>query len=107
MAPNPTPLTTTNWRSELPVLTGRVVTLREPVAHDLGPIVDLLSLTDATRFGVDDPITDLSAQELLERIARDRAAGVAFTHAITLTTSRGLVGLTQVRQLDPAFEAAE
>jgi RimJ/RimL family protein N-acetyltransferase len=97
----------TTWRKELPVLTGRVVTLREPAAHDLGPIVDLLSLTDATRFGLEDPITELSAQELIDRVVRDRATGYAFTYAITLSTSRALVGLSQVRQLDPSFEAAE
>jgi RimJ/RimL family protein N-acetyltransferase len=107
MSPNSTAIGTTNWRTELPALTGRIVTLREPATHDLGPIVDLLSLADATRFGLDDPISELSAQELLERVGRDRAAGLAFTYAVTLATSRSLVGLVQVRQLDPAFEAAE
>ena len=41
------------------------------------------------------------------RAARDRAAGLAATFAITLTASRTLVGLVQIRQLDPSFEAAE
>jgi RimJ/RimL family protein N-acetyltransferase len=107
MSPNPKAIDTTNWRTGLPTLTGRSVTLREPAAHDLGPIVDLLSLADATRFGLDDPISELSAQELLERAARDRAAGRAFIYAITISTSRAFVGLVQVRQLDPAFETAE
>src|SRR5438270_10917820 len=107
MSLNPSVVGTPDWRAELPALTGRIVTLREPSAQDLGPVVDLLSLADATRFGLDDPISELSAQELLERVVRDRAAGLAFTYAITLATSRSLVGLVQVRQLDPAFEAAE
>jgi RimJ/RimL family protein N-acetyltransferase len=97
----------TSWRAELPVLHGRTVTLREPVATDLGPLVDLLSLADATRFGLDEPVTDFAVQQLIERAARDRAAGASFTFVIALGTSRTPAGLIQVRQLDPAFEAAE
>ena len=50
---------------------------------------------------------DLSVQELIERAARERAAGLSFTYAIVLTAARAIVGLAQVRQLDPTFEAAE
>ena len=95
------------WRSELPPLTGRVVMLREPGTQDLGPLVDLLSLGDATRFGLDEPVSEVRVQELIERFARERASGLAFTYVITLATARTIVGLVQVRQLDPAFEAAE
>jgi RimJ/RimL family protein N-acetyltransferase len=96
-----------NWRSELPPLNGRVVTLREPVAADLGPLVDLLSLADATRFGIEEPITDLGVQQLIERAAGERANGISFTYVIILNATRAAVGLLHVRQLDPAFEAAE
>jgi len=96
-----------NWRNELPPLNGRVVLLREPATQDLGPLVDLLSLSDATRFGLDEPVSEVGVQELIERFARDRAAGLALTYAITLATARTIVGLVQVRQLDPSFEAAE
>jgi RimJ/RimL family protein N-acetyltransferase len=96
-----------NWRTDLPNLTGRLVTLREPSSEDLGPLVDLLSLGDATRFGFDEPVTDVEIQALVERAARERAAGLAFTYVITLSATRTVVGLVQVRQLDPAFEAAE
>jgi ribosomal-protein-alanine N-acetyltransferase len=95
------------WRKELPALSGRVVTLREPASGDLGPLVDLLSLGDATRFGLDEPVTTVGVQDLIERAARERASGVAFTYVITLSATRQPVGLLQVRQLDPAFEAAE
>src|SRR5437762_3250698 len=95
------------WRTELPVLAGRAVTLREPAFQDLGSLIELLSLDDATRFGVDEPISDLGVQDLIDRAARERAAGLAVTYAIILTASRTIVGLVQVRQLDPAFEAAE
>jgi ribosomal-protein-alanine N-acetyltransferase len=106
MAGEPSVIEST-WRNELPTLAGRAVTMREPAFHDLDALTELLSLRDATRFGVDDPVSDLAVQDLIERVARERAAGLAFTYAITLTVSRTLVGLLQVRQLDPSFEAAE
>jgi RimJ/RimL family protein N-acetyltransferase len=96
-----------SWRNELPSLAGRVVLLREPASHDLGPLVDLLSLGDATRFGLDEAVSELGVQELIERFVRERASGLSFTYAITLATARTIVGLVQVRQLDPSFEAAE
>jgi RimJ/RimL family protein N-acetyltransferase len=107
MPGEPSVLSVAAWRNELPSLSGRVVLLREPATQDLGPLVDLLSLGDATRFGLDDPVSDVAVQELIERFARERASGVAATYVITLTTSRTIVGLVQVRQLDPSFEAAE
>jgi RimJ/RimL family protein N-acetyltransferase len=107
MPGEPSVLSVAPWRNELPSLSGRVVLLREPATQDLGPLVDLLSLGDATRFGLDDPVSDEALQELIERFARERASGVAATYVITLTTSRTIVGLVQVRQLDPSFEAAE
>jgi len=104
---DPTLITVSNWRDDLPVLTARTVTLREPISSDLGPLVDLLSLGDATRFALDEPVSEVALQQLIERVARDRAAGRAFTYVITLTATRTVIGLLQVRQLDPGFEAAE
>lgn len=96
-----------NWRTELPVLTARLVTLREPAPQDLGPLVDLLSVADATRFGIEDPNTEVAVQRLIERGARERALGQSFTYVITTGATRPPIGLIQVRQLDPAFEVAE
>ena len=107
MTADPTLITALNWRNELPTLTGRVVTLREPVSQDLGPLVDLLALGDATRFGIDEPLTGVAVQQLIERASRERSTGLAFAYVISLTAARTIVGLMQVRQLDPAFEAAE
>jgi RimJ/RimL family protein N-acetyltransferase len=106
MAGDPSVIVST-WRTELPTLAGRSVTLREPVFQDVGALVELLSLRDATRFGIDEPMSDLVVQDLIDRAARERAAGLAVTYVITVTASRTVVGLVQVRQLDPAFEAAE
>jgi len=104
---DPSSLYGSTWRAELPVLTSRTVTLREPNASDLGPLVDLLSLSDATRFTLDEPVTEVAVQQLIERVTGDRAAGRAFAYVVTQTTTRTVIGLALVRQLDPSFEAAE
>lgn len=100
-------LTRASWKTDLPVLTGRLVTLREPGAHDAAPLFNVLSVADAARFGIDEPITELGVQQLIDRAPRDRAAGNAFTYTITDNNSREIVGIIQVRQLDPMFEGAE
>src|SRR5262245_39462391 len=100
-------LTAPNWRSELPTLTSKLVTLREPSSSDLRPLMDLLLLADASRFGIEEPLSEVAAQQLLDRIARDRQAGVAFSFLVTISSSRSVIGLVQVRQIDLSWESAE
>src|SRR3982751_5316348 len=107
MTMDPTIATVPDWRAELPALAGRAVLLREPGVHDLGSLVDLLSIGDATRFGVEEPISEAVVQRFIERVAHDRKTGTAFTYAIRSNLSRAIVGLIQVRQLDPGFESAD
>jgi RimJ/RimL family protein N-acetyltransferase len=102
-----TTLDAPNWRTELPVLTARLVTLREPVPSDLSALADLLSVADATRFGTEGPDFEVAVQRLIERAARERAIGQSFTYAVATGPMRPAVGLIQVRRLDPAFEVAE
>jgi ribosomal-protein-alanine N-acetyltransferase len=107
MAAGPARITVTDWRRELPVLHARTVSLREPAREDLPAIVSLLSLPDATRFGIDDRINEPSVRDFIAKVERDRAAGLAFTYAVTANSTGSVVGLVQVRQLDPAWEGAE
>ena len=96
-----------NWHSELPMLTARLVTLREPTAADLRPLIDLRSISDATPFGIEELSPELATQQLIDRAARDRAAGTAFTYVVTISSTRAVVGLVQVRQIDLTWESAE
>jgi RimJ/RimL family protein N-acetyltransferase len=95
------------WRNALPMLSGRIVTLREPLLADLPFLFRLLSMGDAQRFGIDEPLSEVAVQEFIERAARDRANGTAAAWVITLSSTHEAAGLLQIRQLDPAFEAAE
>ena len=107
MSNESTVLTTSTWRAALPTLTARLVTLREPTASDLRPLMDLLLLADASRFGIDEPVSEVSVQQLLDRISRDREAGIAFTFLVTISSSRAVAGLVQARQIDLSWESAE
>jgi RimJ/RimL family protein N-acetyltransferase len=95
-----------DWRKDLPALTTKLVTLREPVAQDLGPLVELLSIVDASRFGLVE-VSELAVRAFIEKAHADRAAGFAATWVISPGMSRTVSGLSQVRQLDPTFETAE
>ena len=95
------------WRRELPQLSGASLTLREPVASDVVRVLDLLSIADAARFGLNEPMSDVSAMQFIERAIADRRDGFAFSYLVTLAGGRQVVGAMQVRALDPVFEAAE
>jgi RimJ/RimL family protein N-acetyltransferase len=96
-----------DWRHELPILTSRLVALREPAAEDLGSMVNLLAISDASRFGIDDAITEDSVDAFITKAHHERCAGVSLTYAVVLVATGALVGVVHVRQLDPLFEAAE
>jgi RimJ/RimL family protein N-acetyltransferase len=100
-------MTGSDWRNELPILTAKLVVLREPVAQDLGPLVDLLSFADASRFGLEEPVGPLAVRTFIEKAHRDRAAGTAVTYVIASGVSQTVCGVVQVRQLEPTFETAE
>src|SRR5215472_2712956 len=107
MANETTARSSPNWREELPTLSARLVTLREPTSADLRSLMDLLLLADAARFGIDEQLSEVAVQRMLERIVNERSAGVAFTYAITVSSTRALIGLVQVRQIDLSWESAE
>jgi RimJ/RimL family protein N-acetyltransferase len=96
-----------SWRENLPVLVGRSVTLREPGPQDIGALEAVLSLDDASRFGIDGPVSEYAVQSFVQRAIADRSAGRGFTYVVITVAGSEVVGLLQVRQLDPGFEAAE
>lgn len=97
----------TAWKQELPALVGPSVSLREPRPADLEGVLEVLLTAESVRFGLEAEITDDSVVRFLEKVAHDRAAGRSLTYLITLGASGRVVGLVQVRGLDPIFENAE
>jgi RimJ/RimL family protein N-acetyltransferase len=88
-------------------MTNRLVALREPTDDDVGPLVGLLSIADAVSFGINEAVTEAALRTFVERAHHERSAGLSFTYVITLGATHAIIGLAQVRQLDPSFEAAE
>jgi RimJ/RimL family protein N-acetyltransferase len=76
------------------------------VADDCEALVALLSIPDASRFTSHDAPGPIEVQQLIARAISERAAGTAFTYAIAFAATGHIIGLLQVRQLDPLFEAA-
>jgi RimJ/RimL family protein N-acetyltransferase len=107
MGTESTPTSLSDWRAELPTLSARLVTLREASTGDLRPLMDLLLLADASRFGIEEPVSEVAVQELLDRVTQDRAAGRAFTYLVTIGATRAIAGLVQVRQIDLSWESGE
>jgi RimJ/RimL family protein N-acetyltransferase len=95
------------WRLALPVLPGQTVTLREPAHSDLVPLLQVLSTAEVPQFGLDDDLSEAAVMRFIDSALQDRARGLAFTYVVTIGTGRHLVGLIQVRGLDPMFESAE
>jgi RimJ/RimL family protein N-acetyltransferase len=107
MTPDTPGNSASDWRSELPILTARLVTLREPTAADLRPLIDLRSVADSSSYGIDVPSPEMAMQQLIDRASQDRAAGRAFTYVVTVSSTRAVVGLVQARQIDLSWESAE
>ena len=107
LAIDPSGVTISDWRIELPLLVSRAVTLREPDARDVGALGDLLSLRDANRFGVDTTTTDHALQDFIARAQLARVSGESFMFAVTPGANRPLVGLMRVRRLDPSFDTGD
>ena len=95
----------TDWKRELPMLAAYGVALREPTQGDVTAVAEVLTLVDASRFGIDGPVIEETARLLIQTAVNDRAAGKGFTYVVTVSST--IVGLAQVRQLEPTFQAAE
>jgi RimJ/RimL family protein N-acetyltransferase len=107
MALESTSISGVDWRRELPALVSRSVLLREPAMADVGRLVDLFAIADASRFGLEYPVSEAAVRHFVQTAQRDRAAGVAFTYAVVLGSTTPFSGLVQVRQIAGSFEAGE
>src|SRR5438034_11708738 len=96
-----------DWRAELPTLTAGLVVLREPISKDLQPLVELLSLADACRFGFDEQVNDVLVEQFIARVRQDRTTGLGFTFVVTTGPAATVCGLVQVRLLDTSFVPGE
>ena len=97
----------TDWRAELPVLTGKRVVLRELRKSD-APALHRMVITDEVARFISAPPTSVEGfEQFISWAHRQRTAGAAAVFAVTLHGFDTAIGLFQVRQMDPGFESAD
>lgn len=100
-------VTSSDWRSGLPLLTGSLVTLRELRRDDAAALFAMLTAEEVSRFISPPPTTIEGFERFISWTHRQRAAGQYACFAVVPRGMNTAVGLFQVRALDPRFEVAE
>jgi len=100
-------ITTTDWRQRLPVLTGTAVRLRELRPSDAPSLLAMLTTEEVTRFISPPPTTVEGFERFIAWTHRMRDAGTYACFAVTAAGCDTAIGIFQVRELEPGFDAAE
>jgi ribosomal-protein-alanine N-acetyltransferase len=96
-----------DWRTGLPVLCGKQVTLRELRLSDAPSLLAMLTTEEVTRFISPPPTTVEGFERFILWTHRQRAQGAYVCFAVVPDGLEDAVGLFQVRQLEPGFGTAE
>ena len=96
-----------DWRSQLPVLAGRRVVLRELRTSDAASLHALLTREEVTRFISPPPSTVEGFEKFIAWTHRQRAAGEYACFAVTVEGYDTAIGIFQVRKLSADWETAE
>jgi RimJ/RimL family protein N-acetyltransferase len=102
-----TEVVTTDWRSGLPVLTGRRVTLRELHASDAASLFAMLTTEEVSRFISPPPTTVEGFERFIAWTIRMREFGTYACFAVTIDGGDTAIGIFQLRELEPGFATAE
>ncbi len=106
-AGTPWQVTSSDWRTGLPLLTGQHVTLRELRLSDAPSLLAMLTTEEVTRFISPPPTTVEGFERFILWTHRQRADGAYICFAVVPEGYQDAVGLFQVRQLEPGFGTAE
>src|ERR1700730_10631149 len=97
------PVVSSDWRQQLPVLAGTQVTLRELRTSDAASLLPMLTTAEVPRFISPPPTTVDGFERFIAWTLRQRAAGTYACFAVTIRGFDTAIGIFQVRQLDPGF----
>jgi len=100
-------VTSTDWRSRLPVLSGSQVTLRELRTSDASSLLALLTTEEVTRFISPPPSTVEGFERFIAWTHRQRTAGTYACFAVTVQGYDTAIGIFQIRETEPGFGTAE
>jgi ribosomal-protein-alanine N-acetyltransferase len=102
-----TEIVSTNWKQQLPTLTGRNVTLRELRMSDAPSLFAMLTTEEVSRFISPPPTTVDGFERFIAWTLRQRTEGAYACFAITVRGFDTAIGIFQVRELEPGFRTAE
>jgi RimJ/RimL family protein N-acetyltransferase len=105
--PQTTEVVTTDWRTGLPVMTGKRVVLRELRISDAASLFSMLTTEEVARFISPPPSTIEGFERFIAWTIRQRAAGTYACFAVTLQGFDTAIGIFQVRETEPGFGTAE
>jgi ribosomal-protein-alanine N-acetyltransferase len=95
------------WRHELPTLRGSLVTLRELRMSDAEALLSAMSTDDVARFISPPPTTTGGFEKFIAWAHRERAMGRYVCFAVVPRGDDRLIGLFQIRSLEPDFGSSE
>jgi RimJ/RimL family protein N-acetyltransferase len=101
------PVTTSDWRSGLPLLNGTTATLRELRTSDAASLLAMLGTDEVARFISPPPTTVEGFEQFIQWTQSQRLAGHYVCFAVVPAGYDTAIGLFQVRQLEPGFATAE
>jgi [ribosomal protein S5]-alanine N-acetyltransferase len=102
-----TAVTTSDWRTTLPVLQASAVTLRELRLSDAATLLEMLSTEEVARFISPPPTTVEGFERFIAWTHRERAAGRYICFGIVPDGFDHAIGIIQVRTLGGGFDIAE
>lgn len=96
-----------DWRTGLPLLTGRELRLRELRPSDAPSLLALLTTDEVARFITPPPTSVPAWEQFILWTHGQRAEGSYFCFGVVPEANEDAVGLFQVRQLEPGFGTAD
>jgi len=102
-----THVVSSDWRTGLPVLRGKRVSLRELRASDAASLFAMLTTEEVARFISPPPTTVEGFERFIAWTIRQRTLGTYVCFAVTLQGFDTAIGIFQVRQTEPGFGTAE
>jgi RimJ/RimL family protein N-acetyltransferase len=102
-----TTVTTSDWKSALPVISGSSFTLRELRIDDAASLLALLTTEEVARFISPPPTTIEGFEKFIMWAQRERGAGNYVCFAVVPAGCTAAVGIFQLRSLERGFATAE
>src|SRR5262245_53276783 len=96
-----------DWRQSLPMLTGRLVTLRQIELSDAPALLETMTSDAVARFIASPPHGLEGFERFINRMRQEQERGAYACFAVVPAGEPQAVGLFQVHALEPGFDSAE